>query len=71
MNRRLKVRMAVVASSVAVLAAIAPQPAMANHSCALDEWPLLDNLCEGYHESPKLIIQYIAYCLLTDPNHCF
>jgi hypothetical protein len=39
-------------------------PASADHTCGLGD-PLLDSICEGYHDIPQFILCKIA------PKFCF
>jgi hypothetical protein len=61
-----KIRIYIVAASVAAFGVLpaAVTPASADHTCGLGD-PLLDSICEGYHDIPQLILCKIA------PKFCF
>ena len=63
----MRIRVTVVATAVAVFAALPgfAAPASASHTCGLDGSPELNTICENYH-SPKPLLQYLV-CLVS-PN---
>ena len=61
-----KIRIYIVAAAVAAFGVLpaAVTPAGASHSCGLED-PLLNSICEGYHDIPQLILCKVA------PKLCF
>jgi hypothetical protein len=67
--KRARIRSAVVASCVAAIAMFGAPAAHASHNCGLEEVPIVDTICDNYH-SPKVVIQYVVYCVATSETHC-
>lgn len=59
----MRARKLLVAAAVCAFTTLSPAPAMAAHSCELDDTRELDTICENYH-SPKPLLQYL-YCLVS------